>query len=134
MSQESNFRFVDTDFTDNHFINCIMINNTFLSLISKCNVDFDFNIYLNDFYKETIAWAGPMMPALLVVGFLLETRLRPPIVVVLLVVTSLTGINVIFISTFASVLAVEALIKILLTCALNAITMVIIEAYPCYLR
>lgn len=111
-----------------------MINNTFLSLISECTVDFDFNIYLDDFYQETIAWAGPMVPSLLIIGFILETTLRPPIVVVLLIMASLTGIGIFFISTFTSVLIVEALIKVLITCALNAITMVIIEAYPCYLR
>lgn len=125
---------MDTDFTNNHFINCTMINNTFLSLISKCKVDFDFNIYLDDYYQETIAWAGPMVPSLLVIGFVLETTLRPPIVVVLLVMASLTGIGIFFLNTFTSILVVESLIKVLIVTALNAITMVIIEAYPCYLR
>lgn len=105
-----------------------------MSLISDCTVDFDFNIYLDDFYQETIAWAGPMVPAVLVVGFILETTLRPPIVVVLLVMGSLSGIGIFFLDTFASILIVESLIKVLIVCALNAITMVIIEGYPCYLR
>nr|CAI5860033.1 unnamed protein product [Callosobruchus analis] len=51
-------RFIDTDLTDHHFINCNLINNTFLSLVSGCNVDFDYNIYLDDLYDETLTWAG----------------------------------------------------------------------------
>lgn len=128
------FRFIDTDLTTHHFIDCTLVNNTVLSLVSDCLMDFDYNNYLGDLYQETLAWAGPMMPCLLFVGFILESILRPPIIVVLLVFGSLTGIGILFLSNFASVLVVEAIIKILLMCAVNAVTVVVIEAYPCHLR
>ncbi|KAK9711068.1 Pentapeptide repeats (9 copies) [Popillia japonica] len=127
-------RFFDTDLTEHHFINCNMINNTFIALISGCAIDFDYNIFVEDLYQETIAWAGPMLPALLVIGFMLEATTRPPEILMLLLLTSLTGIGIFFLSSFASVLVVEAIIKVFLICTLNVITIVVIEGYPCYLR
>ncbi|KAI4467048.1 synaptic vesicle glycoprotein 2 [Holotrichia oblita] len=127
-------RFFDTDLTEHHFINCNMINNTFIALISGCTIDFDYNIFVEDLYQETIAWAGPMLPALLVIGFMLEATTRPPEILMLLLLTSLTGIGIFFLSSFASVLVVEAIIKVFLICTLNVITIVVIEGYPCYLR
>ncbi|KAF2904022.1 hypothetical protein ILUMI_02159 [Ignelater luminosus] len=127
-------RFVDTDLTEQHFVNCSSINNTFLSLVSDCTVDFDYNIYLDELFQETIAWAAPMVPALLLLGFILEATSRPPVLVVLLTLASLAGIGIFFLINFLSVLIVEATIKVLLMCAVNAITMVVIEGYPCHLR
>lgn len=127
-------RFVDTDLSDHHFVDCMMINNTFLSLISDCIVDFDYNIYLEDLYRETIAWAGPMLPSLLILGFLLEITLRPPIVVTLLLLSSISSIGIFFQYRFSFILLTEALVKVFLMCAINTLTMVIIEGYPCHLR
>lgn len=99
-----------------------------------CTVDFDYNIYLEDLYHETEAWAGPMLPALLIIGFVLEATARPPVIIILLVAASLVGIGIFFLFNFTSVLIVESTIKVLLICTINVITMVVIEAYPCHLR
>lgn len=128
------FRFVDTDLTDHHFVNCVLKNNTFLSLISECTIEFDYNMYMDDLYTETVAWAGPMVPSLLVIGFVLEATTRPPVTVVLLILASLAGIGIFFIINFTSILVVEATIKVLLMCAINVVTMVVLEGFPCYLR
>ncbi|KAF5270225.1 hypothetical protein FQA39_LY08439 [Lamprigera yunnana] len=127
-------RFIDTDLTEQHFLNCNLINNTFLSLLSGCVVDFDYNIYLNDLFEETVAWAGPMVPALLILGFVLEATSRPPVLVVVLILASLTSIGIFFLMNFISVVVIEATIKVLLICAVNTVTMVVIEGYPCHLR
>ncbi|XP_031329329.1 synaptic vesicle glycoprotein 2B-like isoform X2 [Photinus pyralis] len=127
-------RFIDTDLTEQHFLNCNLINNTVLSLLTDCVVDFDYNIYLNDLFKETIAWAGPMVPALLVLGFVLEATSRPPVLVLLLVLASVVSIGIFFLVNFVSTVIVEAIFKVLLICAVNVLTMVVIEGYPCHLR
>ncbi|XP_017772502.1 PREDICTED: synaptic vesicle glycoprotein 2B-like [Nicrophorus vespilloides] len=129
-----NSRFVDTDLSDRHFINCNMINNTILSLKDDCAVDFDYNIYFEDLCKETVAWAGPMVPALLIIGTILEIGQRPTIIAILLTLTSLTTIGIFFLYNLTSVLIVEVIIKVLLICAINATNIVVIEAYPCHLR
>ncbi|XP_023311112.1 synaptic vesicle glycoprotein 2B-like [Anoplophora glabripennis] len=127
-------RFIDTDLTDHHYINCTLINNTYLSLISDCTVDFDYNIYLEDLYDETLAWSGFMFPALFFMGFILETTTRPPVIIVTLVLAAITGAGIFFASTSFIVTTVELVIKILLMCAVNAITLVVVEGYPCHLR
>lgn len=99
-----------------------------------CTVDFDYNIYLEDLYHETEAWAAPMLPALLILGFVLEAITRPPLVIVLLVMASLVAIGIFFLYNFTSILIVEATVKVLLIGAVNVITVVVIEAYPCHLR
>lgn len=115
-------------------MNSVLINNTFLSVSSDCSLDFDYNIYLDDLYQETIAWAGPMVPSLLFIGFVLEAMTRPPLIVTLFVLTSLTGIGIFFLKNFASILVVEAILKVLLMCAVNVVTVVVVEGYPCHLR
>lgn len=99
-----------------------------------CTVDFDYNIYLEDLYQETYAWARPMLPALLIIGFVLEATSRPSVMITLLALASLVGIGIFFLYNFTSILIVEATIKVLLICTVNTVTMVVIEAYPCHLR
>ncbi|KAJ8955881.1 hypothetical protein NQ318_005429 [Aromia moschata] len=127
-------RFIDTDLTDHHFVGCNLVNNTFLSLISDCTVDFDYNIYLEDLYDETLAWSGFMIPSLFFMGLILETTTRPPVVVVTLVLAALAAAGIFFASTSFIVMAVELIMKILVMCAVNAVTLVVVEGYPCHLR
>lgn len=125
---------MDTDFTADHFINCNLINNTMLSLVPECLSNFDYNTYLDDLYHETIAWAAPMVPVLLFIGFILETVSRSKILIVLLILGGIGGIGIFFTQNFVTVLVVEAMIKVWLMCSVNVITMIIIEGYPCHLR
>lgn len=97
-------------------------------------VDFDYNIFLEDFYDETMTWAGLMFPVLFFMGFILETSSRPPIIIGTLVLASFASAGIFFISTSLIVTTVELFIKIFLMCAVNAITLVVVEAYPCHLR
>ncbi|CAH1364203.1 unnamed protein product, partial [Tenebrio molitor] len=129
-----NSRFVDTDLTNHHFVNCTLSNNTFMSLISDCIVDFDYNIYLDDLYEDTLAWAGSMFPALLFMGFILETAARPPLIFTTMGTASITSIGIFFWTNTFVVTLIELTVKIMLMCAVNAITMVVVEAYPCHLR
>ncbi|KAJ3648424.1 hypothetical protein Zmor_020229 [Zophobas morio] len=127
-------RFVDTDLTHHHFINCTLSNNSFLSLISDCIVDFDYNIYLDDLYEDTLAWAGSMFPALLFMGFILETAARPPLIFTTIGIASMTSLGMFFWTSTFVVTMIELTVKIMLMCAVNAITMVVVEGYPCHLR
>lgn len=127
-------RFVDTDLTHHHFLNCTLSNNTFMSLISDCIVNFDYNIYLDDLYEDTIAWAGSMFPALLFMGFILETASRPPIIFTTMGIASITCIGIFFWTNTFIVTLIELTVKIMLMCAVNAINMVVVEGYPCHLR
>ncbi|CAH2007800.1 unnamed protein product [Acanthoscelides obtectus] len=127
-------RFIDTDLTDHHFINCNLINNTFLSLVSGCNVDFDYNIYLEDLYDETLAWAGFMFPSLFFMGFVLETATRPPVATIACALTAAASAGMFAANAAFWVTTVELAVKILLACALNAVTMTVVEGYPCHLR
>lgn len=127
-------RFVDTDLTHHHFINCNLANNTFLSLISECIVDFDYNIYLEDLYANTLAWAGAMFPALLFMGFILETTIRPPLIFSSFGIASLASIGIFFWTNIFLITLIELTVKVMLMCGINALTMVVVEAYPCHVR
>lgn len=127
-------RFIDTDLENHHFINCNLANNTFLSLMSDCSIDFDYNIYLEYLFIETNCWGLPMVVCLLIIGIVLEATRRPPVMIVLLSIASLTGIGIFFLVNIMSVLIVETILKVLLMCAVHVVTMVVIEAYPCHLR
>ncbi|CAG9860560.1 unnamed protein product [Phyllotreta striolata] len=128
-------RFIDTDLTNRHFINCSLVNNTFLSLISDCIVDFDYNVFLDDLNDDTLAWAGFMFPALFFIGFVLETVPRPPVVIATFVLAGISAGGIFLVSTSAFIAStVDLLIKIFLMCAVNGLTMVVIEGYPCHLR
>lgn len=129
-----NCRFVDSDLTDRHFIKSLLINNTFLSLVSECLLDFDYNIFLTDIYDDTLTWAGSMFPALLFMGFILETVQRPPTIFIMLALASFCGLGMFYIITPFIINAFDLIIKVLIMCALNALTMVVIEAYPCHIR
>ncbi|KAF7267284.1 hypothetical protein GWI33_019474 [Rhynchophorus ferrugineus] len=134
----NNSRFIDTDLTDHHFLNCNLTNNSFLSLISNCVVDFDYNIYLDDLYGETLAWSCCMIPALFLFGFLLQFTTRSKIIAIVLLLASQAGAEILFIHVFgySTIIftVVEVIVKVLLVCALNAISLVVVEAYPCHLR
>ncbi|XP_030760231.1 synaptic vesicle glycoprotein 2B-like isoform X2 [Sitophilus oryzae] len=133
-----NSRFIDTDLTDHHFVKCNLTNNSFLSLISNCVIDFDYNIYLDDLYDETLAWSGFMIPGLFLFGFLLDFTTRSRIIVILLLLASQVGGEILFIHFlgYSTIIftAVEIIVKVLLVCALCAISLVVVEAYPCHLR
>ncbi|XP_019877927.2 synaptic vesicle glycoprotein 2B-like isoform X2 [Aethina tumida] len=129
-----NCRFVDTDITEHNFINSILINNTFMAVISDCFVDFDFNIYMDDLYDETIAWSGTMFPVLFLLGFIIETVTRPPVIISLLLLAGIAGAGIFFLTTSVIVETIEVLIKIFLMCAVSVVTLVVVEAYPCHLR
>lgn len=75
-----------------------------------------------------------MFSALLFMGFILETASRPPTIVVMLVLASLTGIGIFFMTNPFSVTTFELIMKILLMCTVNAVTLVVVEGYPCHLR
>ncbi|CAH1110318.1 unnamed protein product [Psylliodes chrysocephalus] len=128
-------RFIDTDLTNHHFLNCSLINNTFLSLISDCIIDFDYNIYLEDLYEETLSWSGFMFSSLLFIGFILETASRPPVIIATFILAGVSA-GGIFLSSASVFIAstVDLLMKIFLMCAVNALTMVVVEGYPCHLR
>ncbi|CAH0552105.1 unnamed protein product [Brassicogethes aeneus] len=134
ISTIKNCRFVDTDISKHNFAHCVEINNTFMSVTSDCFEDFDYNIYMDDLYDETIAWSGSMFPALFVLGFVIETISRPPVIITSLGLAAIAGSGIFLLTTSVIVEIVEVLIKIFLTCAVNVITLVVVEAYPCHLR
>ncbi|XP_060529867.1 synaptic vesicle glycoprotein 2C-like [Cylas formicarius] len=131
-------RFIDTDLRDYNFVGCVLVNNTFISLISECVVDFDYNIYLEDLYDETLAWSSFMVPTLFSYGFAMETVSRTRAVVITLALASQAGGGILFFHLFGYstmvFVAVEVVLKVLLVCSLNALTLVVVEAYPCDLR
>ncbi|KAL3287601.1 hypothetical protein HHI36_002069 [Cryptolaemus montrouzieri] len=129
-----NCKFIDTDLTDHHFIDSTLKNNTFISLISECPVDFDYNTFLTDIYYNTLDWADPMFLALFLMGFIMEALQRQKVILCLTALASFTSIGMFYITTKFGVEMFEFIMKILLMCAVNALTVVVIETYPCHLR
>lgn len=103
-------------------------------MISECVVDFDYNIYVNDLFYETIAWSGSLYFLLIVGGFWMEGTSRPPVLVALLIAASLVGLGVFLFFNVLAVIVIQAVIKIFLVGSLSIVTMVVIEGYPCHMR
>ncbi|XP_066249429.1 synaptic vesicle glycoprotein 2B-like isoform X1 [Euwallacea similis] len=130
-------QFIDTDLMPHHFINCHLTNNTFLSLISNCAVDFDYNIYLDDLRREIEIGSILMVPVLLGTGLILAKNLlsRSRILVVLWAVTCQTSLGILVFNYNFLLFSVIALaLQLLLNAVLTVITLVVLEAYPCYIR
>ncbi|KAG5888000.1 hypothetical protein JTB14_016624 [Gonioctena quinquepunctata] len=127
-------RFIDTDLSTHHFLNCTLTNNTFLSVISDCTFNFDYNIYIEDLHEETIAWSLLMAFSLAFVGFILETGSRRKLVMATMVLVGLTGAGIFFANYLYVINSIDALMRVLLTCAVNGVTVVVVEGYPCHLR
>ncbi|XP_044745626.1 synaptic vesicle glycoprotein 2B-like [Coccinella septempunctata] len=129
-----NCRFVDTDITDHHFLESTMRNNTFISLIFECPVDFDYNTFLPDIYYNTLDWADPMFLALFLMGFVMEATQRSKIILGLTALASFSSVGMFYMTNTFAVEMLEFILKILLMCAVNALTVVVIETYPCHVR
>ncbi|KAK9872516.1 hypothetical protein WA026_017983 [Henosepilachna vigintioctopunctata] len=129
-----NCKFIDTDLTDHHFLHSTLKNNTFMSLVAECPVDFDYNTFLPDIYYNTLDWADPMFISLFLIGFVMEVLQRPKVILFLSALASFTSIGMFYATTTFGVEMVEFIMKILLMCAVNALTIVVIESYPCHLR
>ncbi|XP_053696577.1 synaptic vesicle glycoprotein 2C-like [Sabethes cyaneus] len=59
---------IDTDLTERHFINCLMNNITTLRLLSTCDRDFEYNIYLDSLWKSHFGALLPGIIFMLMVG------------------------------------------------------------------
>lgn len=128
------FRFIDTALTDYNFINCNLLNNSHLSVISECSINFDYNIYLEDLYLETITWAGFMFPALQFLSIISQTIPRPTVISGVLALATVTSTMFIFGTEYVIVTLVDIIVRVLLMCAVNILSLIVVEGYPCHLR
>lgn len=111
-----------------------MVNNTFLALSSECALDFDYNIYLEDLYKETVSWCVAMALGLIICGLLASCCPRPVAITTLLAMSAASAVGIFFLHDFYSVVVVEAVLKTCIMCAMNAVIVATVEAFPCHLR
>lgn len=63
-----NVGLIDTDLTERHFVDCAMSNITTLRLLSTCDRDFEYNIYLDALWKSHFGALLPGMLFMLLVG------------------------------------------------------------------
>lgn len=75
-----------------------------------------------------------MFPTLFFLGFILETTTRPAIIIGTLVLAALASGGILLATNYFLVTTIDMLMRILLMCAVNVITLVVIEGYPCHLR
>ncbi|CAG9813745.1 unnamed protein product [Phaedon cochleariae] len=129
-------RFIDTDLTTHHFVNCSLINNTFLSVISDCTTNFDYNNHLEELHQETTEWSTIMAVALVVLGFGLECgkASRRRFMYVAMLVVGGSAIGILFMADYTKARIIDVSMRVWLTCAVNALTLVVVEGYPCHLR
>ncbi|XP_055635000.1 synaptic vesicle glycoprotein 2A-like [Toxorhynchites rutilus septentrionalis] len=59
---------IDTDLTERHFVDCLMNNVTTLRLLSTCDRDFEYNIYLDTVWKSHFGALLPAVVFMLMVG------------------------------------------------------------------
>ncbi|KAL1375580.1 hypothetical protein pipiens_017409 [Culex pipiens pipiens] len=59
---------IDTDLTERHFVDCTMNNITTLRLVSTCDRDFEYNIYLDSLWKSHFGALLPGIIFMLMVG------------------------------------------------------------------
>lgn len=60
---------MDTDLTDQHFENCLMSNVSVLSLSAGCPLDFDYNIYLEEVFRQHLVGQLAIVPSAIFSAF-----------------------------------------------------------------
>nr|XP_023030215.1 synaptic vesicle glycoprotein 2B-like isoform X2 [Leptinotarsa decemlineata] len=125
-------RFIDTDLTAHLFMNCSLVNSTFLSVISDCTLSFDYNIYLEDLHVETLKWSLLMAIFLVFQGFISSRRFVIMTVMLLIGVSSL--MLLLYHQDIEGLESGLEVTKVFLMCILSAVTVVVVEGYPCHLR
>nr|CAD7262481.1 unnamed protein product [Timema shepardi] len=73
-------RFVDTDLS-RHFENCKLDNNTVLSLTAGCALDFDYNIHLDEVFRENLVGQLAILPGAFISAFVIDKMGRVKMIV-----------------------------------------------------
>nr|CAD7570514.1 unnamed protein product [Timema californicum] len=126
-------RFVDTDLS-RHFENCKLDNNTVLSLTAGCALDFDYNIHLDEVFRENLVGQLAILPGAFISAFVIDKMGRVKMIGVAMFLSSVTSLFIWFLDTNSSVIAFEAIFNFVFICAWNTIDIATIESYSTHLR
>nr|CAD7441265.1 unnamed protein product [Timema bartmani] len=126
-------RFVDTDLS-HHFENCKLDNNTVLSLTAGCALDFDYNIHLDEVFRENLVGQLAILPGAFISAFVIDKMGRVKMIGVAMFLSSVTSLFIWFLDTNSSVIAFEAIFNFVFICAWNTIDIATIESYSTHLR
>lgn len=127
-------RFIDTDLTDRHFVNCTSNNTAIVRLHGSCDEDFEFNIFIDNLWHANYISVAFSMMLAVTIGELL----------VLLDVTCLTlvflsfalALTVVFGSIHGEMLVlwVGSVLQGFVYASLVALALLAVETYATPLR
>lgn len=127
-------RFIDTDLTDRHFVNCTSNNTAIVRLHGSCDEDFEFNIFFDNLWRANVSSVAASLLAVLLVG---ELLLRMDKTCVTLVFLSATlALTVLFGSVRVEplVVGVGGLLQGCVYASLIALALLAAETYATPLR
>ena len=62
------YRFIDTDLSERHFINCTKNNTEIVRVTTGCDQDFDYNIFLDAIWRSNLGGLIPAVIAMACIG------------------------------------------------------------------
>ncbi|CAG0893701.1 unnamed protein product [Cyprideis torosa] len=129
-----NSHFTDTDFYDFRFQNTNKVNTTNVALMVGCQLDFDFNIQLEEVFHEHLFGQLALIPGTIVSLFLLDKFGRVHVLAGSLFLSSVTAFFIWFLSTKVSVIIFEVIFNFIFIAGWNAVDIATVEYYPAHLR
>ncbi|XP_067003158.2 synaptic vesicle glycoprotein 2B [Anabrus simplex] len=127
-------KFVDTDLKIKHFEGCELINNTFIVLTTVCQLDFDYNIHLEDVFQENLVGQLSLIPGAFLSAFVVDRLGRVKVIGLSMFLSSVAAIFIWFLESGTSVIIFEAIFNFIFIAGWNAIDISTIESYPTHLR
>ncbi|XP_014224341.1 synaptic vesicle glycoprotein 2B-like isoform X1 [Trichogramma pretiosum] len=129
-------RFIDTDLSEQAFVDCHTENVTQLSLRGPCpTLDLDYNIYIEEALHGHLAALLAFVPAAALAGLALTVLQRPKMIGVSLFLSSIAALCLMLVSSNSgAVLGFESGFIAIFAIAWTALTLVTVECYPTHLR
>ncbi|KAA0187251.1 hypothetical protein HAZT_HAZT006661 [Hyalella azteca] len=126
--------FISTDIYEYRFINCEMINNTFRTVDSKCNLDFDYNIHYKDIFQENLIGQLSLIPGTLVAAIFMDQIGRSHIMGVSFILSAVAAFFIWFLDSKVGVIVFEAMFNFIFIAGWNSLDIATTESYPAHIR
>lgn len=128
-------RFVDTDFYDFRFEDCIFHNSTtFLNRRTGCPIDFDVNFRLSDVFVENLFAQLAIIPGNIISSCVIDRVGRVKTLGISLFLSSASVLLVWASVSWSSVITFQAIFNFVSISAWNAVDVITTESYPAALR
>ncbi|XP_066973216.1 synaptic vesicle glycoprotein 2B-like, partial [Macrobrachium rosenbergii] len=133
-SELTNNTFVDTDFYDYRFQDCLMVKNTFRALVPGCTLDFDYNIHYKEVFQENLIGQLTIIPGTLVTSLLMDRIGRVRIMSTSMILSAISAFFIWFLDSKIGIIVFEAVFNFIFISGWNALDIASTEAFPTHIR